>query len=208
MRDTDIDYVRSRYLKRIATMGITHDSLNSGTEAKQGIRHGVHAMLVGPDDAVLDFGCGLGDFYRFIRARGHRGRYVGIDIVPEYVDHCVATFPEARFVLSRTFLDAVVDDYDVVVASQVFNARYPDSDNRQVLETWLRTVFSRARKAVTFDVLSDQADWNVPDLYYYSPLDLFSLAKTLTRFVSLRHDYLPFEFAIHAFRESTSKPGT
>lgn len=198
--DADLATVRSRYQTRIAQQGVTLASMNTGGEVKQRIRHAVHAELVCPDDAVLDVGCGIGQFCTFLRDHGYRGNYHGIDIVPEYVAHCAAQFPAARFELGDVFQIGIRGQPDVIVASQVFNDHYRDSDNADVLKRFLSVAFEASRRAVTVDMLTSYVDFTVPELYYFAPDAMFAFAKSLTRFVRLRHDYLPFEFSIQLFK--------
>ena len=40
---TDLDYVKDRYKKRIQEHGVTFDSMKSGSEEKQLVRHKIHA---------------------------------------------------------------------------------------------------------------------------------------------------------------------
>ena len=198
--EQDLAVVRSRYQARIARQGVTLDSMNSGGAAKQRIRHAVHAEVVAAGDAVLDVGCGIGQFRAFLRDQGHRGPYHGIDIVPEYVAHCAALFPDAGFHLGDVFDTGIAGEPDVIVASQVFNDRYRDSDNPDVLRRFLRMAFEAARTVVTVDMLTSYVDFTAPELYYFSPEETFAFAKSLTRFVRVRHDYLPFEFSIQLFK--------
>ena len=198
--DVDLASVRSRYQTRIAQLGVTLQSMNTGGQVKQQIRHAVHAEVVRSDDEVLDVGCGIGQFYQCLRGRGHRGRYHGIDIVPEYVAHCAQQFPEARFELRDVFETAIRRQHDVIVASQVFNDHYRHSDNPAVLKRFLGMAFEATRRVVTVDMLTSYVDFTVPDLYYFPPEEVFAFAKSLTRFVRIRHDYLPFEFSIQLFR--------
>jgi SAM-dependent methyltransferase len=197
----DADYVRARYEGRISSGGLNFASMNSGTEERQAIRHAVHAAVIAPNSSVLDVGCGMGYFYKFILEHGFKGRYVGIDLVPQYVDHCAERFPEASFkvwdVLDRGF----EEEFDVIVASQVFNAKYPQSDNFAVLSWFMRSAYGAARHAVSIDFLTSYVDFTKPELYYFSPEAVFSQAKALTRFTRLCHDYLPFEFTVQFFVE-------
>jgi SAM-dependent methyltransferase len=196
----DLDYIRSRYQRRIAEKGLTFDSMNSGTREKQRLRHQVHAEAVRPGQSVLDVGCGLGDFCRFLQERGFSGQYTGTDIVPEYIEHCRQNFPDGTFVLADALSGGFPGEFDTIVASQVFNARYPTADNRAVVQSFLADAFAHARHAVSIDLLTSYVDYHEDYLYNYAPEEMFTFAKGLTRLVSLRHDYLPFEFALQLFR--------
>jgi SAM-dependent methyltransferase len=198
----DLSYVRSLYLDRIAQHGVTLESMKSGGEAKQRMRHRVHGELVGPHDNVLDVGSGIGQFRDHLEKAGFKGAYHGIDLIPDYVEHCRARFPDSTFELRDVFASDIQGEYDVIVASQVFNVRYKQSDNQQVLQRFLTMAFAKCRKAVTVDLITSYVDFSVPDLYNFAPEEIFHFAKTLTPFVRLRHDYLPFEFSVQLFKSS------
>lgn len=198
---TDLEYIRSRYLKRISEHGVSFASMNSGTEEKQKIRHGVHASIVGKHMSVLDVGCGIGQFYENLLSSGFEGRYVGIDIVPDYIDYCKSKYPQAEFHFRDVFEYGFEETYDVITASQVFNARYSQANNEAVLKEFLKLAFVHTRHGVSVDMLTSYADFNVKELFYFNPEEVFSFSKGLSRLVALRHDYLPFEFCLQVMHQ-------
>ena len=198
----DLEDVVRRYRDRIAASGVTFASLCSGSAEKQALRHAVHATaLRGEGPSVLDIGCGIGWFYEHLRKSGMACRYTGYDIVPEYVDECRRLFPEATFELRNIFADGIGGSFDTVVMSQVLNNRYRNSDNGEVMRTAMARAFEHARVSISVDMLSTYVDFQDPDLFYYSPEEVFRYAHTLTRRVTLRHDYRAFEFTVQLFRE-------
>jgi SAM-dependent methyltransferase len=198
----DANGVIRGYQLRIAKYGATFASLNSGSIEKQKIRHQVHASaLMGSCPAVLDIGCGLADFYLYLKGRGQKAIYTGCDIVPEYIAECLNRYPEATFQLRDIFREGIDGIYDTIVMSQVLNNRYQKSDNLHVMKTALALAFEHTRMSVSVDMMSTHVDFQTPELFYYSPEEIFRIAKSLTRRVVLRHDYRPFEFCIQLFHE-------
>ena len=199
----DAERLIDRYRRRIAEHGPTPASLNSGGAEKQRIRHQAHATaLQGDRPTVLDIGCGLGSFYEHLAGAGIRCEYTGYDIVPEYVEYCRGHFPECRFELRNFLTEGIAGEFDTIVMSQALNNRYEQSDNVRVMQAALRAAFASTRVSVSVDMLSSYVDFHAPDLFYYSPEEIFSFAKTLARRVVLRHDYRPFEFCIQLFHEA------
>lgn len=197
---TDATLVVERYQRRIAEHGPTFSSLNSGSEAKQALRHWVHASaLQGTRPSVLEIGCGLGDFYKHLIANHRDCEYHGYDIVPEYIAECRRSFPQARFEVRNVFLDGVEGTYDSIVMSQVLNNRYQKSDNMQVMRRALELAFRHTRISVSIDMLSTYVDFQNPDLFYYSPEEIFKTAKVIAPRVALRHDFRAFEFCVQLF---------
>jgi 2-polyprenyl-3-methyl-5-hydroxy-6-metoxy-1,4-benzoquinol methylase len=200
----DVRLVIQRYRIRIAEHGPTLASLNSGSSEKQHVRHLVHASaLYGPRPSVLDVGCGIGSFYEHLVRQGRDCSYTGYDIVPEYIEYCRGHFEQCHFSLRNLFIEGIEGEFDTVVMSQTLNNRYQHSDNVRVMQAALRTTFERARISISVDMLSTYADLRRPELFYYSPEEMFAFAKTLTRRVVLRHDYRPSEFCLQLFQQST-----
>jgi SAM-dependent methyltransferase len=198
----DANRVVQGYRRRIAQYGATFESLNSGSVEKQKIRHKIHALAVlGDCPEVLDIGCGLGSFYEYLREQGRDCRYHGFDIVPEYVAECRTRYPEAQFQVRDIFREHVDRTYDTIVISQVLNNHYRNSDNLMVMKAALSLAFEHARVSVSVDMMSTYVDFRIPELFYYSPEEIFRFAKSITRRVLLRHDYRPFEFCVQLFHE-------
>ncbi len=201
----DANQVVQRYQRRIAEHGPTFASLNSGSEEKQAIRRWVHASaLRGERPSILEIGCGLGDFYKYLVAQKRDCSYCGYDIVPEYIAECQCTYPpisqsQTRFELRNIFLDGIKGNYDTAVMSQVLNNRYQRSDNMQVMQRALELAFQHTRVSVSVDMLSTYVDFRNPDLFYYAPEDILRMAKAIAPRVVIRHDYRAYEFCVQLF---------
>jgi SAM-dependent methyltransferase len=197
----DAGSIRRWYQDRIKVYGTTFESLSAGPLERERIRHGVHASaLTGPEPQILDIGCGIGRFYRFLKESARTCHYTGYDIVPEYVVHCRALYPEIRVIERNILEQAIEGEFDTIVASQVFNHRYSQGRNLEVLERLLRDAFGVCRSSVSIDMLSTYVDYEEGHLYYYRPEQVFAMAKGIARRVLLRHDFAPFEFCIQLYK--------
>jgi len=198
----DASRVIQRYQQRIAEHGATFASLNSGSEEKQAIRQWVHASaLRGQRPSILEVGCGLGNFYKYLVEHKRDCSYHGYDIVPEYVAECQRVYPQAGFDVRNIFLNGIEGSYDTVVMSQVLNNRYQKSDNMLVMRRALELAYQHTRVSVSVDMLSTYVDFRNPDLFYYSPEDIFRMAKAIAPRVLIRHDYRAFEFCVQLFHQ-------
>ena len=191
--------VAGQYHARIQEHGLTVGALKSGGASKQWVRHAIHADafdLTGLH--VLDVGCGIAMFYRFLKKRGVAlASYTGIDIVRPFLEANRAEFPEAQFFDLDIFKDPLEDlPVDVVFMSQVFNNKYDLVDNESITRRAIARMFEVAQVGIVIDFMSTYVDWKADDLHYFQPESIFSLGKSLTRFAELRHDYLPFEHTL------------
>ena len=196
----DLDRVVQRYRERIAQSGPTFESLKSGSPEKQALRCEIHATaLRTPNPAVLDIGCGIGFFYSYLKGSKIGCNYTGYDVVPEYVAECRRLYPEASFEQRNVFRDGIGGTFDTVVMSQVLNNRYAESDNWQVMQTAMALAFEHSRVSVSIDMMSTRVDFQISELFYYEPAEVFRYAQTIAPRVLLRHDYRGFEFTVQLF---------
>lgn len=197
------DRIVSRYNARLATAGPTREALAVGPASHHELRFAALCDLgISNGDSVLDIGCGLGDFRRYLKARGLEVHYTGVDLNPQLVAHAAIRHPGSIFCVA----DAVEDDLpmaDWVVSSTAFNLRLESVDNLSLAQRVLERAFRASRKGVAFDFLSQFAEFQHPDAYHYDPLELFAFAKSLTKRVTLRHDYPLFEFMLYLFPDFT-----
>ncbi len=151
---------------------------------------------------VLDFGCGSGHLATFLKDRGIRCRYTGVDIVEDFFPIARSKHPEQRF---GRWEDFKRERFDYVLVSGVFNNRM--TDNESFLAETIRMLFGACDQALSFNLMSTYVDFQDPSLWYASPEKVFSMVKQLTPFITLRNDYVvkqvpvPFEFAVYAYRD-------
>lgn len=187
------------YHARLEEHGMKVGALKSGGAAKQWVRHSVHAQAFDLDGQhVVDVGCGIAMFYKFLLARGVKpAGYTGLDIVEHFLEANRKEHPETRFLSLDIFADPLDGlDMDVAFMSQVFNNVYENADNEAVVRNAIQRFFAAARQGIVIDFMSTYVDWKDKDLHYFDPSAMFAFAKSLTRFVEIRHDYLPFEFTM------------
>lgn len=193
-----------RYVDRFRKYGVDVRTLNSGDDQKQRIRHSVHSSIGELNNrTVLDIGCGLADYYRFLLSKGIEVTYIGYDIVEPFIEINRQRFPEAHFEVRDIFTEKIAHAADYICMSQVFNNRYESVNNEEVAKRAIALAFEAVTIGVSIDMMTKYVDYEENALYYFSPERMFEYAKSLTRFAMLRHDYLPFEFALFLYRGPT-----
>jgi len=196
----DKEEIIRRYTERFERHGGTVRALGSGSDEHQSLRYKVIAEIADlGGQRVLDVGCGYGGFLDYGRHYGQPMIYTGADIVPALLEEGKKRHPSARFV-EMDILDAPDElEFDYVVSSQGFNNRLKHSDNWKVVQEVLKRCFKIAKKGVAFDMMSTYVDFREDHLYYFDPSEVFRFCKTLTKRVTLRHDYRLFEFCVYLF---------
>jgi ubiquinone/menaquinone biosynthesis C-methylase UbiE len=196
-----------RYEKRLQEFGYSPAALGWGLHGRQEVRFSVLAeFAIGmPNSSVLDVGCGFCDLFDFLQGRGWKGRYTGIDIVPGLLKvarqrHAALDVKEIDITDEKTELG----EYDFVISSGIFNAKLPSGSNDIHIKAALRRMYRCSRYATCVDFLSSYVDFQKPGANHTDPGWALAEAKKLTRRVVLRHDYMPYEFAVFLFRDDST----
>jgi SAM-dependent methyltransferase len=200
-------YHIERYRGYLTRHGASGAALGWGPDAKQDLRFAALTaeVLARPTSSVLDVGCGFADLYPFLRARGWRGQYTGVDLVPEFVQ--IARQRHGNIQLVAGEPTALRGSWDFVIGCGIFNARLSAGDHLGYVRATLRTCFDLARLAVCVDFLSDRADYQSERASHADPLAVLELGLALSPRVVLAHDYLPHEFKLLVVKDVAQQPG-
>lgn len=201
------EYIR-RYEERLNRYGYSPQSLGWGVEGRQEIRFSVLTapVLARPASSVLDVGCGFADLYDYLIDRGWQGSYTGIDLVPGLVQVARERHPGLDLHVTdlAEFASGSARAFDFVIASGTFNGRLHGESNLAHLERSLREMFGLCRTAVCVDFLSSHVDYQQEIAWHTDPAWAVTLAANITPRFLLRHDYMPYEFALQLFAESVA----
>jgi SAM-dependent methyltransferase len=199
------DYIE-QYESRLRKYGYSPETLGWGKYGRQEVRFSVltdYALQI-RESSILDVGCGFADLYDFLIKKGWQGRYTGIDIVPGLLEVALERHPDLDLRQIDITADSVnLERYDFVIASGMLNAELKVGDNQTHIAKALNSMFQHARVAVCVDFLSTYVEVRKPGSWHTDPGWALSVAKRLSRRVMLRHDYLPFEFALLIFKDDS-----
>lgn len=197
----------ARYESRLAQHGPTAEALGWGKVGKQEIRFAALAepALRFPESSVLDVGCGFADLFDYLSAHGWHGRYTGVDIVPALLGVARERHPGID-VRELDVMTSAIEPYDFAIASGVANARLEHATHDHYIERLVTTLFAHARVLAAADFLSTWVDFTRPEAWHTDPAWALGLGRRLTRRIALRHDYLPFEFALFLHRHDAVSP--
>jgi SAM-dependent methyltransferase len=197
-----LSQVASYYASRLEAHGPIPQGVDWNGVASHETRHRQFLRLLegSPNASVIDLGCGYGDFLRFLRVAGHRGRFTGYDIAPSMIEKARELHGESDDHQWRTGAEPA-EVADFAIASGIFNVK-GDTPN----EFWIRYVHQTldilaqaGRCGFAFNVLSmsSDVDRRRPSLYYADPADM--LDHCLSRYgrsVALLQDYGLYEFTV------------
>jgi SAM-dependent methyltransferase len=136
--------------------------------------------------SILDFGCGKGDFYGFLKKKGLSLKYTGVDINKNFINMAREKHPEARFLTIDIEESHFKEEFDMTFAIGVFNLKVPGI--KESFKNCLKSLFSLSKEALHFDLLSTKASARDVELFYVEPEEILSfILQHLSRKVILRH---------------------
>ncbi len=193
------DVIR-RYNERLAKYGYDPRSLG-WLKGRQTVRFTVLSEIGDiKNSCVLDVGCGFGDLYGFFKKIGVKVKYTGCDINSNLIATAKERYPKGKFLVADIDSNAIHGSFDWVFATGVFEFKYPNMLN--FVKHMLTKMFNLTKKGVAADFMSSYVDYKGKDGFYASPEKIFRIAKGLSRGVTLRHDYMPFEFCIYIYKDN------
>jgi SAM-dependent methyltransferase len=148
--------------------------------------------------SVLDVGCGLGGLYVHLTQTGLDCAYTGYDINAQLVERACERHPAATFEV-RDILEEDFPKFDFIVSSSSFNLALEHEDNYSFIARMLETMHAHATQGVAVDLMTSYVDFRRPEAFYYEPERVFSLAKKITKRVTLRHDLPLFQFCVYLY---------
>lgn len=200
--------LQDHYRRLLQDRGDDATAVQYSDRESQHRRFSVLADVAVDLESVLDLGCGLGHFLEFLRARGFAGRYLGLDMLPEFIATARerhAGDPLAEFRTADLETDEFPEGFDTHVVCGVFNNTMPD--NAGFMQKVLRKSYAAAGRQIAFNAMSTYVDFQVPELYYTDPCNVFDFCKReLGRRIVLRHEYLvrhdrpPFEYTMYVYK--------
>jgi SAM-dependent methyltransferase len=150
--------------------------------------------------SVLDVGCGLGDFYGFLREKTHLKDYLGMDINDNMIALARRKYPEAKFEVKDIVEDSPDGAFDYVLASGIFGLKVPRW--RGIMERIVSRMYELSRIGTGVNFLSKYTTGeNDPSSYYADPAEILDfICRHLSPRVVLRHDYKPNDFTLYIYK--------
>jgi SAM-dependent methyltransferase len=199
LKDDEKNETISRYNDRLKKYGYDPKTLG-WVKGKQEVRFQVLSEIGNIDNSsIMDIGCGFGDLYGFLKNKGLNIRYTGVDLNSSLIDIAEKIYPEAKFCVLDCDEEEIEGSYDWIFASGVFNFRL--EDNHSFIAGILNKMFRACNKGMAADFLSSYVDYQNEGAFHSRPEEIFSLGKSMSRRVALRHDYMPFEFCVYVYKD-------
>jgi SAM-dependent methyltransferase len=204
MRESDSirSIVATYYASKLAAHGPTPQGVDWNGAASHELRHRQFLRLLegAPGASLLDLGCGFGDFFRFLRAEGHLGQYIGYDVAPNMIAEALRLHGQGADCQWQVGAEPH-ETVDFAIASGIFNVK-----GDTPIEVWERYVHETidilarvGRRGFAFNILSLSSDpeRRAANLYYADASQMLSYCLgRYGRMVALLQDYGLYEFTV------------
>jgi SAM-dependent methyltransferase len=205
MDELSTEYVISTYNKSLMMHGDRPEAVN-WTEKGQRLRFETLLSFNESIDGkkILDYGCGKGDFYQFLKERGIIVSYTGYDINENLINMAKQKYPECRFKIldiDNTDADEV---FDYIFLCGVFNLKLTGLVD--IAKSSLKKLFASCRRALVFNALSSLEKKTDFTLQYFDPAEMLSFAAhNLSPYITLCHGRDPYDFTMFVHKDSFEK---
>jgi len=186
--DDRLDPLRASYRQTLAAHGSVAEGVKMSPEGQRDRFAQLTRIGELAGHSVIDVGCGVGDFYAYLRDHVHALDYLGIDLMAEMAERAAARYPEARFAARDVLADGLGGEFDYVLLSAVFNDPM-DGPTAYLLDV-VGACLPAARLGLGLNFISARASRQEPEaLAYHDPARVLSGCLDLSPYVELHHFY-------------------
>jgi SAM-dependent methyltransferase len=203
----DIEKIQSRYRERIIKNGYSPSAIGE-PKGRQAFYFEFIQKFDGLklSDSIVDIGCGFGDFYGYMTSKGWRGDYLGIDIVPELIDEAKRRYPNARFSVQDIQEQRIPKIFDWCISCHALSSDTAEKPFLSHFEEMINLMWAACNRGLVFNMLSPLADYTNP-IHARPPISsIIDVITKLTGRFTIRHDYMPYEYAVYLYKENKIDP--
>ena len=179
------EYIIDFFSKKLSFFGNTPAAVGWSKTGQRQRYECIEKMVSLEGSTVLDFGCGKGDFYGFLREKVIAVNYTGADINPKLIETASKKYPETRFISLDIDSDEVPGTFDFVILCGVFNLNIEGV--RESVGKYLQKLFTHTTRTLIFNCLGTHSKTSDINLIYFEPEELLSIAKDITGYPTLHH---------------------
>lgn len=191
------------YDRRANEFGNSHLAVCWGTENSQSTRFNALCQVDSLKEGVsiLDVGCGLGDFYTYLKKYLKRFKYLGVDVSQEMIRAAQRTHTgsDAEFLCLDILTENINKQFDYVFASGLFNKL--QSNQIYYMKMLIGKMFSFATNAISFNTLNAWSKESLhPEDFSIEPADIIEICRNFSPRMKLGMDYMLHDFTVHLYK--------
>ncbi len=150
------------------------------------------------NSSILDVGCGFGHFGKYLKSKRNNTKYYGVDINPDFIKIAKKKNLKLHFEVRDIEKKKFKKKIDWVFAIGTTNK----AGSYDYIEKLLNEMFKISNKGIAMDFMSTYVDFKRKESFHASPEKIFKIAKSISKRVVIRHDYLPFEFCVYIYKNN------
>jgi trans-aconitate methyltransferase len=195
----EIEDIRKLYHERLEKQGYDVTTVGWKNVDEQILRFKILCDISDlTGSSICDIGCGFGDIIPYIKQRFGDFKYSGIDISDQLVHKAAELHPDYNFKCLDILDNSFCERFDYFLLSGALSFRI--DDNMALTKAMLSKMFLLANKGVAVNFLSSYVNYQHIRNFHYVPEEIFAFSKTLSKSVTLRHDYPLWEFTIYIYK--------
>jgi cyclopropane fatty-acyl-phospholipid synthase-like methyltransferase len=189
--------VRNFYNKRLAKIGNDIKSIGWGSKKNQFLRFELLTRNINLNKKkILDFGCGFGDLYIFLKKKFKYINYNGYDISNAIILNNKNKFSKINFFGEIK----LIEKYDYIICSGVFSLR--TKYTKFYFIKLINFLFARTHKGLMINFLSKKTKHKLKKNYYYSTKEIINFTSKFENCKILVYEnYSLDEFTIHLLKK-------
>lgn len=201
MNEKDKLQLVSLYENRFDQFGYNVHTVGWGDNESQNLRFKILSEIDNLNGkTICDLGCGFGDLYKYLTERFVDIEYVGIDIAGKLICEAKKQYPSVAFQVRDILITPFEHKFDYFLSSGALS--FKTENHKQYVETMLTAMMDSTTKGIAVNFLSSYVDYQLDKNFHFSPEEAFSMARKLSRFVTIRHDYPLYEFTVYIYHYS------
>lgn len=159
---------------------------------------------------LLDFGCGTAGLLGYLQeTKKNSVSYAGLDMSEKFVGVAQKKFPNSPFYCCDILTQGdSLPSFDYIVMNGVFTEKRELSfeDMLEYFKKMILTIFHKAEKGISFNVMSKSVDWERDDLFHLSAdLLIEFLTREVSRHFIIRNDYGLYEYTVYVYHNASDK---
>ena len=182
----------SHYKSLLNTYGYSANSVQWRDEFSQNLRFKLLTDISPCLGSVLDVGAGLAHLYTYLRTHGFEGKYLGLELVDEFVENSnrvMKNDPNGNVECFDVDVNDFPTGFKYGFISGMFNNPRENAD--EFMFQTLSKLWNVCTEGMAFNILSTNVDYIDEQLFYVDPvLVLNFLIHELNGHVMMRHDYI------------------
>lgn len=189
--------IEKYYTEKINKHGPTPNGVDWNGQESQYLRFKILSDVIEEQNSsILDYGCGYGAFYSYLKENNIKVNFTGFDISTDMLKQASKIHNDGVWISE---LDNT--KYDYIIASGIFNVFLNNSKEEweQHIINTINIFNNKSTKGFAFNMLTTYSDADKARdyLYYAEPEKMFQFCKNnISKKVLLNHSYPLYEFTI------------